>query len=250
MEKTFLTKTVNRISKKFGLEIHRYIPDKRAGSLRSMYDVCEQARRCGLKANTVFDVGVATGTPELYEAFSSSKIVLVEPLLEFEDSIMKILNIYDGIYIFAAASDQNTSLSIHINQTNLDGTSFLSKMDVSLPNIEERKIDLVRLDDLPKKYNLSGPYVIKADVQGVELKVVEGAKNILDNTEMIILETSFFEFLPETPEFFEVVTFMKDKGFVVYDFIGGAIRPYDGALGQIDVAFVKENGVLRKSHSY
>jgi len=43
---------------------------------------------------------------------------------------------------------------------------------------------------------------------------------------------------------------MKDRGFVVYDIFGGHNRPLDGALGQIDMAFVKENWQFRKSHFY
>ena len=64
-----LGKLVNSVTKYFGIEVHRYIPYLRAGSLRSMNDVCNQAVRSGMKINTIFDVGVATGTEGLYEAF-------------------------------------------------------------------------------------------------------------------------------------------------------------------------------------
>ncbi|MBI9052059.1 MAG: FkbM family methyltransferase [Anaerolineaceae bacterium] len=127
---------------------------------------------------------------------------------------------------------------------------MLSKITKSNKNVEIREVNLICLDQITIDYSLSGPFVIKADVQGTELDVIEGSKAILEETELIILETSLFEFLPNNPQFFDVINYMKNIGFVVYDFIGGAIRPFDGALGQIDVAFVKENGVLRQSHEY
>ncbi|MBI9049284.1 MAG: hypothetical protein JEZ00_07690 [Anaerolineaceae bacterium] len=104
MKKT-LSYSVNKFANQFGLEIHRYIPNKRAGSLRSMYDVCMQAKKCGLNANTIFDIGVASGTPDLYESFKESKFVLVDPLKEFNEDIASILKVYEGVYINAAASD-------------------------------------------------------------------------------------------------------------------------------------------------
>ena len=43
---------------------------------------------------------------------------------------------------------------------------------------------------------------------------------------------------------------MKDRSFVVYDIIGCNYRPYDGALAQVDLVFVKEDGRFRKYHYY
>ena len=154
---------------------------------------------------------------------------------------------YQGIHIKAAAGERNDKTKIIINENNLHGTSLLSTPN---ENLRQRTIDLIRIDQIVKDIPLSAPYLIKADVQGTELQVVEGAEGILSDTEMIILETSLYEFSPGNPQIFDVINFMKNRGFVVYDFIGGAIRPLDGALGQIDIAFVKEYGVLRQDHSY
>jgi hypothetical protein len=43
---------------------------------------------------------------------------------------------------------------------------------------------------------------------------------------------------------------MKASGFVPHDIYDGLCRPIDGALGQIDVAFVKVNGPFRQVHSW
>jgi FkbM family methyltransferase len=241
---------INKVANKIGLEIHRYLPQKRAGSLRSMADVCAQAKKCGMKINTVFDVGVANGTPGLYGSFPDALFILVEPLYEFKEVIETISKKYSTIFIQAAASDEVGMMKISINQDNLDGTSLFKYRTAINSRKNEREIELTTLDKIATVQKTSGPYLIKADVQGAELKVINGAQTLLNQTEMIILETSMYEFMKGAPQFVDIITAMKAFGFVVYDFIDGSIRPLDGALGQIDVAFVKENGVLRQSHLY
>ena len=43
---------------------------------------------------------------------------------------------------------------------------------------------------------------------------------------------------------------MDEQGFVIYDFLDGLFRPLDGALGQIDVAFVRKDSLLKKDNQW
>jgi hypothetical protein len=43
---------------------------------------------------------------------------------------------------------------------------------------------------------------------------------------------------------------MKNRGFVAYDISGLQYRPLDNALSQVDIAFVKEDGLFRQRHFY
>jgi hypothetical protein len=56
---------------------------------------------------------------------------------------------------------------------------------------------------------------------------------------------SLFPFWEGSPDLAEVVAEMRKHGFVVYDLIGRHGRPLDGALAQLDVAFVAESGRFR-----
>ena len=80
--------------------------------------------------------------------------------------------------------------------------------------------------------------------------VLEGAKKTLIETEAVILEVSLFQFFQDGPQFYDVIVWMKNQGFVTYDLFGGHNRYLDGAFAQIDMVFVKENGFLRKDHAY
>ncbi|KXA96483.1 hypothetical protein AKJ37_05135 [candidate division MSBL1 archaeon SCGC-AAA259I09] len=91
---------------------------------------------------------------------------------------------------------------------------------------------------------------MKLDVQGAELKVLKGAEEVLKDTELVLLEVQFFKFLEGCPEFYDIVDYMKKRGFVMYDIFGGYKRPLDGALAATNLVFVKEKGQFRKYHYY
>ena len=82
--------------------------------------------------------------------------------------------------------------------------------------------------------------------------ISEIAEKVLAHAEVIIVEVSLFAFRdgPGMPVFPEVLNFMLERKYALYDFPGFLRRPLDGALGQCDVCFVKRNGFLRKSNNW
>ena len=52
------------------------------------------------------------------------------------------------------------------------------------------------------------------------------------------------------PQLFDVVTHLKSKGFVAWDIFGLEYRMVDSALCQVDMVFVKEDGLFRKVQQY
>jgi len=204
----------------------------------------------GFIPKTVIDVGVGYGTHGLYSAFPSSKLVLIEPLVEFEEAMRNILSQRDGEYIIAAAGKERkiTTFNKHLQQ--LDASSLLKEQTGPETDGEEITVPMIKLDDLILSKKYEPPYLLKVDVQGAELDVIEGAHNILNDCEVIVLEVSLLEFLKESPQFYEVINFMHRKGFVPYDIVPGWTRPLDQALGQVDIVFVKEYGIFRKDHRF
>ena len=70
------------------------------------------------------------------------------------------------------------------------------------------------------------------------------------HTELVILEVSLLPFFVNGPSLYDVVHYMKDRGFVVYDIFNGHNRPLDNALAQVDIVFVREFGQFRQHHVY
>lgn len=239
--KTVILKILNRL----GLEL------KKKDSRRSLIGALQQLKQAGLSPNTVIDVGAAYGTFDLecHKLFPSAKYLLIEPLEEYKPFLdMVTRSIPNAEVILAAAAPESGEIMINVHP-DLVGSSLYLEQEDSNVNGVPRSVPTVSLDHLVTG-KLKPPFLIKIDVQGAELDVLSGAKDILERTDGIILEVSLFEFFKEGPQFGDVVAFMKSKGFVVYDIFGFAYRPLDNALCQVDVLFVQEEGFLRKHHFY
>ncbi len=201
------------------------------------------ARQHGYCPGCILDVGVADGTIELYAPFPEARLLMVEPVAEFEPALKALAARYGGEYVLAAASDAEGTASISVPA---DAHASSLADDTS----GGRTIRTIRLDEEVRRRGLPPPYFIKAHTQGSELKVVAGAEGILAETDVLVLETSLFEGASKRPVLTDVAAAMRDRGFALYDLFGGHGRPLDGALAQIDAAFVHEDGRFREEHAY
>jgi hypothetical protein len=156
---------------------------------------------------------------------------------------------YKGDYIIAVAGDRPGETVINVHE-DLTCSSILKEVEGSSVDGSPRIVKVITLDQICREKNTEGPYLIKVDVQGSELNVLDGAEYILQETEVIILEVSLFKTMSTNPEIYDVLEYMKKKGFVTYDIFDFRYRPLDGALSQIDIIFVKENGLFRQSHAF
>jgi len=205
----------------------------------------------GYYPELIIDAGAADGTPELQHCFPESQFFWIEPLKEFENALKELQQRLKGDYIIAAAGKNEGTLKLNVYD-DLHGSSLLNEGNQETAGGTGRETPVVTLNNLAteKNWKQYKKILLKADVQGFELEVLEGAKDILPSVDVIILEVSLFRFLNKAPDFYDVVTYMKNIGYVVYDIVGGINRPLDLALGQKDLFFVQENGIFRKSNSW
>lgn len=217
---------------------------------RSLHQSLNHIRKLGFIPSTIFDVGVAKGTKDLYAVYPECFFVLIEPLVAYENYMKKILKKYKGIYKLTAASSEKGFTSFNLHPNHMDGSSILKEVTGKESDGYEIKVSTSKIDDIVLDENLNGPFILKVDVQGAEINVIGGAEETLKQTEVVILEVSLFKFMKGAPDLFEILDFMKKYGFVAYDILNGFYRPLDNALGQVDIVFVKENGMFRKDHRF
>ena len=234
----------------FGLEIRK----KRAGEAgppvrASMAGALRQLVSLGLRPKTVIDVGVAYGTTELYEGVPEAQFLLIEPVAEFEPFLRKICEKYNGQYVLAAAGETPGTAPLNVH-TDPDCSSFLREVEGALVDGVPREVPVVTIDSVCAERGLAGPYLVKVDVQGAELQVLAGAQRTLAETEVVILEVTLFGTMIGGPQIYDVISRMKEWGFVAYDVFGFLYRPLDNALCQVDILFVQESGRFRQTHIY
>ena len=204
-------------------------------------------RNLGFNPSVVIDVGAQVGTDALYQAFPFARHIMIEPVEEHKENLMKLASCLKNAEVVIAAAYSRSgetylSLSDNFNYSNIidddSGGDYTST----------RKIPCITIDDLCVDRQLNGPYLIKIDVDDKELEVLKGMTETLKYSECVIVETIFFGEGPNY--FFTVVEFMKNHGFVIYDMVELVYRPLDLALWQVDTIFVKKNGQFRKFDTY
>ena len=197
----------------------------------------------GFTAKTIIDVGFASGTAGLY-CFKGAYLVLIDALEECAPDMEKLLANNTGELHVMAVSDSPGFIDFFVSPT-LD-QSTLNFENVPEKNI--RRVEVDTLENLLADSPLEWPVVLKTDIQGADLSAVRGAgERILDMSEIIIMEVSTFgSWGGIGPDLTDVIIEMDKLDFVVYDIIGYLTRSSDAALGQIDIAFVKREGIFRK----
>jgi len=216
----------------------------------SMFGSLLNAKQLGFEPETVIDVGAGLGTFEIYETFPKSRYLLIEPIAENEPYLKKICQYLERAdYIIAAASTEAGLVPLQVNLSNFIHSYISEDGEASSENFELRTIPAVTLDEICKTRQLEGPYLIKVDVDGRELDVLAGASQILQNTELVIVEVNLYV-TARFDKMCAVINFMKEQGFVAYDIVDFGYRLTDSALFQVDMVFVKESGQFTKESRY
>jgi FkbM family methyltransferase len=212
---------------------------------RDMRGVAAHFRDLGFNPATILDIGVATGTYQLYEVWPDAKLILVDPVSDFE-SAMKYICAHrrtPASYVVAAAGDRDGSITLR-------HTDYLSGASIMPGQSDQGTVPMYTIDTIDSMFSGSGPYLMKVDVQGAEMSVLSGATRVLPMCEVVMLEAPLFRFDGNNNTIVELIDFMREKGFVPSDIYDGLCRPLDGSLGQVDVAFVKAEGRFRQSHTW
>src|SRR5439155_12291107 len=133
-----------------------------------------------------------------------------EPLAEYEESLRRIAQRHGADYVLAAAGPAAGETEIVVHRVPTLSSPLGERSGEAAGAATRRRVPVVRLDELVAERGLPGPYVIKADVEGAELQVLEGATGILAATELALLETSLFPFWDGAPVLADVVAWMGE----------------------------------------
>ncbi len=215
--------------------------------------------KLGFKPTVIYDCGAFIGkwAKETRNTFNDSKFVLVEPNYDLYDQIEANTQSFvnDAVLIKGAVADKEGEVTLNIwensnhksKSTALAGSSLLEHVQGEASKkivVPKRTIDSI-VDETGLK-----PDLLKLDLQGAELPALIGAKKALSSAEAVIVEFGCLDAYENRTTPRQLMDFLYDNGFVLYDIVDLRYRPYDGALVGGDYFFVKKDSKLKEHKDY
>jgi FkbM family methyltransferase len=211
---------------------------QRSGKLNALINL----KKSGFDPKIVFDVGAQVGTPELYGAYPDAHHVFIEPVAECLTTLNEIANqLQSATVINCAVSNVNGTTSLSVTPSRQ-----YSSIDAIIGD-ESRVVDVKTVDNIYEDIHIDGPVLLKIDVDGIEIKVLQGSKSILRNDCVVVIEASISD---ENPRFNKIVEYLASYGYEVYDIVDHLYRQSDWHLWQVDLIFVKTNSPIWGSKHY
>lgn len=233
----FLPEKLKRYVKAELLEV----PDVEA-SLRRM-------KRLRFAPVTAIDIGAYVGnwTRSFKQIFPDSQVLMIEPQrtkLAALKSVAAELSKVEWRSALLGPEAQDT-VGFHESET---ASSVLEEAANRQP--PNSYMPMTTLDAITVGTPFVGPDFIKLDVQGYELEILKGGTNTLASAEVVMMEVNLIALHDGAPLFHESAEYMGRHGFQIYDVCGLMRRPYDGALWQADVIFVRNSSALLASKQW
>src|SRR5690349_15078871 len=134
-------RTVKNLLKTAGFELRRY------GNAPSWEACLGNLKALGFQPRTVLDIGVASGTPVLYEAWPRSHFILVDPTRESLPFMQSLARQMDAEFHNVALGTQDGEMEMEVRPDNIGGSSFFHDVG-HVPNAVRYKVPVRRFDAL------------------------------------------------------------------------------------------------------
>lgn len=194
--------------------------------------------------NTIIDIGANKGQFSLIATsiYPDAKIFSFEPLSKPADKFKSFFKNNNKVKLFKKAiGEKIENTNMYVSQ-RVDSSSLLKILDKQteiFPGTQEsntEEVAVAPLSSFLSKVDLVRPVFLKIDVQGFELEVLIGSKDLIQNIDFIYVECSFVELYENQALVNEIIDFLKNQSF---KFVGiyNMFYDKDGLAIQGDLLF-------------
>jgi FkbM family methyltransferase len=198
-----------------------------------------------LSSQTVLDVGANKGQFSIAARylFPSAKILAFEPL---EDARRRYHSVVSGpveMHGFALGAAKATAdffVTSRADSSSLLAPRKSQELAYGVALSSKTVVHVERLDHVVEPSALVAPVLLKLDVQGAELQVLEGAEMLLPAIDAIYCEVSFVELYERQPTAGAIVSFLHDRNFALRGVYNLSLTKQFGPT-QADLLFLRKN---------
>lgn len=199
--------------------------------------------------NTIIDVGCFNGSTSVF----LQKELKDVNIIGFEASKQSFKNAIEKTKMYPAIKIENYAVSdfcgtteFYVTDNELSSSlNPLTGTDKRFSTTEVEQVNTITLDEYFKRQAKDTEKVlaIKLDVQGHELKVLQGARSSLKKTLFVLAELSNHDSYMGGSYYYEVDQFLRENGFVLHNIF--APFSYDPFLYEFDSLYI--NTLLTKN---
>lgn len=200
-----------------------------------------------INISEIVDIGIFHQTEPLLNNFPDLKHFLFEPLNIYNSKIEEnYKNTKHELHNIALSDKSGVIYLIGIcnNKSGKVTHSFISDKKIDsdprgeIISCEEILQDT--FDNIHSRFTIKKDFLLKIDVDGFEVPIINGAKKSISNAAVVIVEAStsveqghYFQ------RIYERMTAVLEKGFQLYDIVDMAY--YNYKLHQVDLVFVRND---------
>jgi FkbM family methyltransferase len=206
-------------------------------------------KRCGFSPNAAIDVGAYSGewTSTLRRLFPRTRVLMIEPQEVKTEELQMLCSCNSGLDLATVLLGPEVGERVGFYESDTASSVLQDANHVCGPS---KFLPMTTLDLLTAEKKFPPPDLIKLDVQGYEMEVLEGASQTLKSAQVVLMEVNLIPIYKDAPLVHETVRYMSDKDFRVYDVGTFFRRPFDNALWQMDIVFVRSSSPLIASNRW
>lgn len=203
-------------------------------------------KRFGFAPKHILDIGANRGlwTREAIKYFPEARYTLVEPQEGLKAHIQDLVDAgYKIQWINAGASDRTGTLLFTLNDRDDSSTFALTEEQARAAGFQQIHVPVKTANEIAAVAGGELPEVVKIDAEGLDLKVLAGASDLLGKTDVFLVEAVVCAWGYEnTAE--RVIRFMAEAGYRLIDITDYNRSPRHGVLWVCEFAFLRNGSRL------
>lgn len=208
-------------------------------------------KRLGFAPKHIMDIGANHGlwTREALKFFPDARYTLVEPQ---DDLKTNIQDLFDGgrkiQWINAGASDRPGTLLFTLADRDDSRTFALSEEQARAAGFQQIPVAVRTVNEIAASAGGDFPDMVKIDAEGLDLRVLAGASDLLGKTDIFLVEAVVCAGGYENTAA-EIVKFMDDAGYRLIDITDLNRSPKHKVLWLCELAFLRNGSSLFEAAS-